>query len=143
MRRILGVDPGGTTGLCVLQWEGELPASAGPSKLLTASQVDPEHAEDALREMITNSSEGPLDLVAIEKFTIGPGTHKLTRSYDALYLIGLTRALCRWAGVPMQLQGPGPAKKAYDDHRLRDLGFWMPGDHCRDAIRHALLSTHT
>jgi hypothetical protein len=143
MRRILGVDPGGTTGLCVLQWEGELPAREDTSRLLYCDQVAPEDAEDALMDIIRDSVHGPLDLVAIEKFTIGPGTHKLTRSYDALYLIGLTRALCRWAGVPMQLQGPGPAKKAYDDNRLKDLGFWVPGDHARDAIRHALLSTHT
>lgn len=139
---ILGVDPGGTCGLAVIRWEGELPARAETSPVVWSGQLGAEGeggAEDALRTLLVDRK---LDLVAIERFTIGPGTHKLTRSYDALYLIGLTRALCRWNDVPMIMQQPASAKTAYSDDRLRELGYWVPGDHARDAMRHALLSTH-
>jgi len=143
VRRILGVDPGGTTGLCVLQWEGELPARADTSAMAWAAQKDPETAEDVIYAAIAESEFGQLTHVAIERFSIGPGTHKLTRSYDALYIIGLVRALCRWHDVELRLQQPASAKKAYTDDRLKELGYWFAGDHARDAIRHALLCTHT
>lgn len=142
-RTILGIDPGGTTGLVLLEWNGDLPARADTSPVLWHAQLPgegDEGAEDVIYDLLRSNE---VTHVAIERFTIGPGTAKLTRTYDALYLNGLVRFLARRYGVAYQLQTPAHAKKPYADTRLSDLGYWLPGDHERDAMRHALLSTHT
>lgn len=40
---------------------------------------------------------------------------------------------CKW-------QSPSSALSTFNDVRLKEMGFWVPGsDHCRDAMRHYLL----
>lgn len=140
-RTILGIDPGGVTGIILLDWAGELPATPEDSRVVAQTQLNPDDAEDFIADLI---NDGKIDHVAIEKFTIGPGTVKMSRQYDALYVIGAVRYMARTSGVDLLMQQPASAKNAYSDTWLRQLGWHgkVAGRHARDALRHALLATH-
>ena len=124
--RVLGIDPGGTTGVAMIKF---------PSMTL-------EHActmtlDDVFDEAFT--LVGPADYVAIQRYTITQRTAQMTRQPDAMYAIGALMMACRRARVPLELQQPNDAKASFPDKVLRQLGVWDSSDHVRDAIRHALL----
>ena len=83
--KILAADPGGTTGLVLLSWSRELPADPTASEVLWHAQMAPEDAEDAIEGLLADNRA---DVMAIERFVLGPGASKMTRQLDALYLIG-------------------------------------------------------
>lgn len=126
---IIGVDPGGTTGLV---------------KVLNGEVVD-EGQLDFIGAVRWLNSEIPLaDLVVVERFVISGRTMTGSRdgAMDAIHLIGVCRALGELYTVPVMQQTPADAKNAFNDDVLRRTGYYdkVKGRHARDALRHALLA---
>lgn len=139
--RLLAIDPGGCTGFVLLDYDGRTPCP-GPDALVDSWQIDwdgpavPEFLADAIRLV---------DLVVIERFVISARTTKYTRQPEAFYVIGGAICTAELDGVPWVAQAVNTAKDAYPDARLKELGWFsaVKGKHARDALRHALLATHT
>lgn len=129
--KILGVDPGGTTGLVVLDLD--IPA------VIDYHQFNQEETVVYLYMLLTNELEYTVDAVAIERFTIAGRTLTRSRQTTALEIIGVTKALCQLSETPLHLQTPADAKNVWSDERLKTAGISITGKHCRDALRHALL----
>lgn len=126
---IIGVDPGGTTGLV---------------KLLDGEVVD-DGQFDFVGTVRWLNNEIPLaDLVVVERFVISGRTMTGSRegAMDALNLIGVCRAMCELYGARLMQQTPADAKNAFNDDVLRRTGYYdkVKGKHARDALRHALLA---
>lgn len=140
MTLVLGVDPGLMTGLAIIEWDGRTPA--------------PEHTPGfwyeevpfhAMAERIKALMNRGVSLVGIERYIISQRTTKFTRQPEASYVIGWVLGLAQLMGtVEVRQQMMSTAKDAYSNGRLRELGYKIKGDkgHAKDALRHALLSTH-
>ena len=127
---IIGVDPGGLTGLVLYR---------GPGTRIYHAQLP---FEEAVQWLATEVPAA--DLVAVERFTIAGRTLSGTRAgaNDATQMIGACRALCVLHGVKFTLQSPADAKNAFNDRVLKDISVYsdVTGGHARDALRHALLA---
>jgi hypothetical protein len=130
-RKILGVDPGKTTGYVLL--------NTHPFRLEEWGQLQPDRVAKEMDRLVELAS-----LVAVERFVIRP-MNAQTAQYDALYVIGGLTFLTRLAGVPLRLQTPADAKNVFSDDILRtmDLFTAVSGPHARDALRHGLLAART
>lgn len=138
--RIIGIDPGETTGIAVLHvYDGEVVVA-------DALHHDSMQAPHWLHRMLGLNFTGTTEVV-IERFTISQRTLQGTRSgpMETLYTIGALRYVCDQYGLAPFFQTPSQAKSAYSDETLRDLDLWprTSGPHERDALRHALLHART
>lgn len=125
--RILGIDPGETTGVAIMDFPGRL---LGHTAALSLDEVF-----DTMQWLYLD-----VDLIAIERFTISMRTIRATRQHDAMYVIGWVLGLGRKMGIPVQLQNPADAKSTFPDHVLEELELRTSTTHVRDATRHALLA---
>lgn len=133
--RIIAVDPGGTTGLATALFHdgrGEV------SGFKSFEETDP---MDAVHWVHQTMIHGPLkvELVA-ERYTITPRTTRLSRQYDALYVIGGLMYVAHILHVPFTLQTPADAKNFASNAKLEAIGWRRPtkGGHADDAARHLL-----
>jgi hypothetical protein len=147
--RIMGVDPGGTTGVVVIDtFDDEKRYEPDPSAHVMNDQIEavwgqPEvSVAHHLNRII--QIERP-DLIAIEQFTITQRTVRHTRQPDALWIIGGVRFLADIYGIPVHLQPSSLAKTTWDATRLKDSGWAavVKRKHARDALRHALTACVT
>lgn len=138
--RVMGIDPGGTTGIALINWSGE--AEPTPAAYVNHTQLDwGTDVVTGLAWLLTNE-EAP-DLIAIEKFIITTQTARYTRQPEALYVIGGVLFLAALHGIEhVVMQTAANAKTAWPDSRLKETGW---GDiikakdrHARDGLRHAL-----
>lgn len=145
----MGVDPGGTTGVVIVDvpWDdkrytpdvstfvadAQLPATWGDGP----TSIGPE-----MRRVIDHESP---DLLAIEQFTITQRTVRHTRQPDALWIIGGLRFLADIEGIPVHMQPASLAKTTWDNDRLKETGWYevVKRKHARDALRHALTACTT
>lgn len=125
--RVLGIDPGGATGVALVE--------VSPLRILVAEEYSTVDMLTNLRPLVRRA-----DLVSIERYTISQRTLKLTRQLDALYLIGATIMVCFEEGVPLELEMPVNAKTAFPNEVLKSYGVWHSSRHVRDALRHALIA---
>jgi len=125
--RVLGIDPGGTTGVALLD--------VSPLRVAVAQEYSPVDMLENLRWLVRQA-----DLVSIERYTISTRTLKLTRQLDALYIIGATTMVCYEEHVLLELEMPVNAKSAFPDDVLKLYGVGSSSKHVRDALRHALLA---
>lgn len=141
--RVLAVDPGKTTGLAWMRHED------GLIHLEDSMEASPEEVIPLIRPALADwkplqSGHPPLRLV-IEKFTINAATVKKSQEASwALRTIGAVEQAARDVGYPMLAiawQGPGEAKNAFANDKLKALGLWHRGGagHALDAIRHGTL----
>lgn len=127
MALLIGVDPGGTTGLC--QW---YTGTQRPDLL----QLDPGRTMDYLESV----ARWHATVFVVETYTITAATAKMSQQHDALELIGVVKYLARGADLPVHFQSPSEAKKFSTDAKLKKAGWYQPGlPHARDASRHVLL----
>lgn len=124
---VLGIDPGGTTGVALLE--------VSPLRIVVAAQYSTVDMFANLRSLVKQA-----DLVTIERFTISSRTLKLTRQPDALYMIGATALICYEETITLELESPANAKSAFPDEMLKLHGVYPVGKHARDAVRHALIA---
>ena len=126
---VLGVDPGGNTGLCLLRIGAHIEPEVMDFGQVTWPQI----------LGVAESWVVRCDAVACERYTITQRTAQLTRQPEALYVIGMLYFLAEAAQVPMVLQSPADAKAAFSNDRLKELGLKVTGRHAKDALRHACL----
>jgi hypothetical protein len=132
---ICALDPGGTTGVAVIDWD-DTTIPPPPEALRFTSQLSFDEIPHVLWTLM---SEG-VGLLVMERFIISPKTVQYSRQPEALYVIGGGMFLAKIAGVPVRLQTASDAKTAYPNSVLR--GWAVRGPHARDALRHALFACH-
>lgn len=138
MIRVLGIDPGGTTGwVSLTYWQGQIgPWELHPGQLTATDEV--------LAWVRWCLEHGHLDLVAIEKFVVSrrSGRSKTAQAGEAARLIiGGVAQLCQEHGVRFVQRPAGTVKPWATDRRLDAAGLLAPTKgmgHARDAARHAL-----
>lgn len=141
--RVLAIDPGKTTGLAWMMHED------GIIRLEDAIEASPEEIIPAIRPALEEwrplaSGHPPLRLV-VEKFTINANTVRKSQEASwALRIIGAVEQAARDVDYPLLAiawQGPGEAKNAFPNDKLKALGLWHRGGqgHALDAIRHGAL----
>lgn len=125
MVQVLGIDPGPRPGAVLLQIAGGMVVHAG--------RLRPDQIEDLIPAA---------DLVALERFIVGRGTVRKTKAgtLETLAQIEQFRAVTHRAGVRLVEYPAGTVKPWATDDRLRAFGCYVPGDHDRDAARHALFA---
>lgn len=122
--RIIALDPGGTTGWCLVNAKGLI--------IDYGQLVDEHHAK--LYDLLTN--EHP-DTVICERFM-----HRQTLGVDqtALEYIGVAKLWCEIEQVPLVMQTAAQAKGFWTDTKLKDINLYKANKrHAMDAIRHALV----
>ena len=128
MPTMLGVDPGGTTGLALIEFD----ATSEP-KLLWVHQVP-----DGLKGFLHwhDSTDAKWDFVVCESFTVRPGVHGV--DITPSYIIGAIEAL--EAKVSKIYYQPPSQKPLCDDSVLKKIGMYSPGmGHANDATRHGII----
>lgn len=129
---VLGIDPGGTTGLAVLDWDPT------EHKISVAESLQLE-LQDTLRWLHRLPASFDIEGIGIERFVFTARTTKLTAQYDALYVIGAALSLAVNNDIPIKLQNVADAKTSFDNENLKELGILVKGPHAKDAARHGLL----
>jgi hypothetical protein len=138
--RVIGLDPGETTGACVFD---------GPN-LVDARQLAtglmPQAAFEVWRYVHTWIYDGILrscqEVVVIEDYRVYSWKTK-DHAWAGLHtprLIGAMEYICRYqmAETPLIKQSAQNAKGFCTDQKLKEWGLWIEGQrHSRDAIRHA------
>lgn len=135
--RVLALDPGLMTGVAVIGWDGKTPVPT-PDALVHTGEVPYDEMPEWFDRWIVR-----VNVVAMERFVISIQTVKYSRQPEPLYVIGGVMFLSALRQVPVKLQDKAAAKSAYTNARLKELGWYVKGEHARDAVRHALLATHT
>lgn len=125
-KRLLSLDPGGTTGAALLTFDDERVA------LESAWQI-PGGLTGFLEWQKTFDT--PIDLIICESFTLRPGVHGA--NIEPTYIIGALTAL--YQGTELIMQEP-KLKPLCDDARLKTLELYHKNlPHGNDAIRHAII----
>lgn len=147
--RLLGVDPGQTTGLFAVDvvsapvggWypDGHPIATSCD---MTAAQLPPEEvAAFVTRWLQRNADSTTPVLIVIERYVITTRTARLSQQPAALEVTGVVKHLAREAGVRVVEQLKSNAARLASDNRLRQVGWHRPGRrHENDAARHALVA---
>jgi len=125
--RILGLDPGGTTGIVLVDTD---------DWTYDAWEIPVNKAWGQIWDLLVWQTP---DLVSIEQFIVTVRTATLPRQSDATDLIGWAKGLAKICKVPLVSDSAGNAKAAWSNERLSMVGLRVVGDHARDAMRHALL----
>lgn len=147
--RIMGIDPGGTTGISIIDvtWD-ETRYEPTPDCHVESHQIEaswgtgPDSIGWKMRNLIRDVCP---DLIALEKFIITQQTVRFTRQPDALWIIGGTRFIADTLLIPVHMQPASLAKTTWDATRLKDTGWArvVKQKHARDALRHALTACVT
>jgi hypothetical protein len=144
------VDPGGTTGWATVHPQARL-VRAGQFAGNEWEQVDA-----VLRLWLAQRTAAGLPALVVEAFSLRVGLNEGAKSRaETLSPVRLTFALeytiyrlavrgvvpPRWGstGAVDTRQQANDAKHFATDERLRRWGLYVPGDHARDAVRHACL----
>jgi hypothetical protein len=131
MLTIIGVDPGGLTGLA--EWT---------RRSLVAVEVEACDAIGWVRERTLACLERNDQVeVGCERYTVDRNTHKKTRQSDATEITGQLRDLCANLHVTFSVAPPGIGKRVGDPETLRRVGLWTRGGkgHANDATRQVLV----
>lgn len=147
--KIMGVDPGGTTGIAVIDvpWD-ETRYVPTPDAYVLDHQYEASWGTgensigQSLYDLIENQNP---DLLVVEKFIITRQTIRFTRQPDALWIIGGVRFVADIFRIPVHMQPASLAKTTWDATRLKESGWAkvVKRTHARDALRHALTACAT
>jgi hypothetical protein len=123
---VLWIDPGGMTGLASLV-----------SSQFHASEHPFEQACDRIAGMCANYNYALA--IGYERYTILPGTHKLSAQTQALEIIGVVRYLARIYHCQLLQPAQQHTPDQHEQAELRELGWWVPGqDDSQSAACHLL-----
>ena len=125
---ILGVDPGGTTGITLLEF-----GLTSEPRILKSIQVP-----DGLAGFLAwyHNVHHDWDFVVCESFTLRPGIHGV--DVTPTYIIGALEALEQYR-TKIYYQSPSQ-KSLCSDEVLKRMGLYHSGmPHVNDAIRHAII----
>ncbi len=123
--RVVGIDPGGTTGLC--RFEGK--------HLEVCEQFDLFELGDWL-----STELAPEDILVVEAYKLRASSAKtmIGNTFPAPEAIGLIKYWAHTKGKGIHWQSPAQ-KEYFSNERLQLLGLYQRGmPHANDSIRHAL-----
>jgi hypothetical protein len=127
---VIGLDPGETTGVCVL--------TAGKACIYQIATKEIGPGGDALCDILEAYDTAA---VVCEDYRVY-SWHSEDHKWAALHtpqIIGVIRYLCHKQNMPITMQMAQVAKVFCTDEKLKGLGMWVPGvTHGRDAARHAV-----
>lgn len=130
--RGLFIDPGGTTGWCIIDYDFDNDA---PPVLILTEQTPGDRFPATLSEILADGTMH-IDLVVYERFRIHKGTVG-SSAVPVLKQIGKIEMVCDEYGVPYLNQPPN--NKSFFENRLRNFNMYPTGmEHARDAISHGL-----
>lgn len=147
--RLLGVDPGQTTGLFAVDVTsgpvGGWYPNGHPLFLaceLTPAQLPPEDVAAFVTRWLNRvAGSGCEVVIAVERYVITARTARLSQQPATLEVTGVVKHLAREAGVRVVEQLKSNAAKLASDDRLRQVGWHARGRrHENDAARHALFA---
>lgn len=126
---ILGVDPGGTTGVSLKT----------PTQWITTQHKAEEFPRVLLNTIFDAKERHRQELhVVAERFV--PSTRHLSNQADALELIGFIKYTCQNQEIPFSLQTPAAAKGIAPNPLLKHIGAYAKKTpHGNDAARHTAL----
>lgn len=123
---VLAVDPGLTSGVAI--WHSHLRDDPP-----WACQLD----VPGFWRLAEQMTAGRHVVVICEAFVISTRTIKGSQQTWPLEHIGVLKYLCAKHGHQIVLQQASAAKTAVTNERLREWGWYQPGqDHANDALRH-------
>jgi hypothetical protein len=138
---VLSVDPGKTTGVAFLTWEGD--PNINPA-IIWSDEVDEAAFASRVKEALVVGPSYDTFIVTCERFVINAQTVRNSQAPYSLEQIGVLKHLCRESNYDPQdikFQAPVDAKNMFPNPALKKLQIWHKGGegHALDAIRHALL----
>jgi hypothetical protein len=127
--RILSLDPGGKTGLAVIDYTDQTEAE------LKHFEEVPDGLHGIINWYKTSEATWSWDFIVCENFTLR--TSVKFPDLSPVYIIGALEALEN----PREIIYQSPSQKHLcDDSRLKTLGLHKPGlGHANDAIRHGII----
>lgn len=111
-KKIVGIDPGVTTGLCVFYM----------GKMMDGREAM------SVEEVIKYIEDNEPDLVVMEDYIIG---RRPSRSKEPIKVIGVVEYVCRKMGLEVVLQSPSILKLM-----MRRVDDFHRSDHVRSACAH-------
>lgn len=136
--RILALDPGLTTGSCILDIDTRyqyIPINSDCSKLV----VSAEELKDihAIKDMIDKYKP---EVIVFEEYRLydTKASSKIGSDFQEVQLIGQIKLVAEQLQIPIHNQMAVQAKKFYTDKKLKELNLYKISKHVRDALRHAL-----
>lgn len=129
MKTMLGIDPGGTTGLALFDYMDN------EYELMWKKQV-PNSLQGFLDWHWDEGQLLNLDTIVCESFDLRAG---IFPDLSPVYIIGAIEALWPKAVVELAYQKPSQ-KHLCDDDRLKKMNLHSPGrPHANDAVRHGII----
>lgn len=133
---IIGIDPGKTTGIAEFRDH----CGIGMYELREEDVVH--HVQKFISVAKSREVKSHPIIIAVERFTIRQGTHRMTHQPTALHVIGALReAFNSNSDVIISVQQPATAKKLGKKSLLHTAKLYsttMP--HANDAARHVLVA---
>ena len=129
MKKILAIDPGGTTGIAELSY-----TSTAPAKLVSVQQI-----EGGLQGFVAwyRGRQGSWDGIVCEDFVLRPSVK--FPDLSPTYIIGALEAYEVFNPVKPVYQSPS-IKPLCNDDVLKRIGFYTKGKpHGNDATRHGII----
>jgi len=129
VKTMLGIDPGGTTGLALFDY------SDNEYELLWRKQI-PNDLQGFLDWHWDEGEHLNLDAIVCESFDLRAGIHA---DLSPVYIIGAIEALWPKALTNIIYQKPSQ-KHLCGDERLKRMNLHTPGKpHANDAVRHGII----
>lgn len=142
--RILGIDPGVTTGLASLNHRilsaqeavGQSSQHRHETTGWKRSQMKGEGDGSHHRALWAYLTESEPDIIVMERFEYQRRDKVILTSLE---YIGIVRLYCEATGRPYKMQTPSQAKNLWTQDKMEALGLWLPSQpHAMDATRHVL-----
>lgn len=129
--RILGIDPGGTTGMVECRLTDD-----HPLEIVTWSENDLFMWADTFERVLTDRRPN----IIIAESWVPLQSAPYADPNDACQPLGVCRWLARRAGVEVVMQQPR-RRHGVTDKALKDSGYWIRGGagHARQALKHVLV----
>lgn len=129
--RVVGIDPGETTGICCLQG----------GKFIAAEQLPTKELLPGIDEVAGWLKEYDPDVVVMEDYRVyswESDKHKWAALHTPK-LIGAVHTICYYQRRPLTLRMAQAAKGFVTDKKLEEWGLYKKAKrHSRDALRHAI-----
>jgi hypothetical protein len=146
IRRILALDPGGTTGWAQLTYVDTKPiecdwttwvGSIGVREpMWTCGQIGPDDHHKELFALLERADAFDFTVVC-ESFEFRQYRQRDNINLMSREYIGVTKLFGQERNRPVVFQTAGAAKPFVTDEKLKAMGLWVPGQkHARDALRH-------
>jgi hypothetical protein len=141
IKRVLSLDPGGTTGWAAMSYDSSKPIVLGrpTDGDWVVGQLGPHEHHLELRELLYKF---PTATIVCESFEFRQYRQRDNINLMSREYIGIVKLFGQERGglkstLPVVFQTAGAAKPFVTDEKLKIMGLWVPGQkHARDALRH-------